>query len=79
MIGNEHHLHRHVWPDVLGLFVELLYFFWIRKKREEATLQNCIMFIPRGPSAWPIFGDGLATPAKTFKLILAVLELSRDE
>ena len=33
--------------------------------------QNFIIFIPRGPNAWPIFGFGLATPAKAIKLIVA--------
>jgi len=33
--------------------------------------QNFIMLIPRGPKAWPIFGLGLATPAKTRRLTVA--------
>ena len=38
------------------------------------SLQNCIIFIPKGPKAWPILGLGLATPAWTRRLILAMFE-----
>ena len=34
------------------------------------------MLIPSGPRAWPIFGDGLATPANTFKLTLAMKQIT---
>lgn len=36
------------------------------------SLQNCIMLIPRGPNACPIFGDGLATPANTLSWMRAL-------
>ena len=29
------------------------------------SLQNSIMFTPRGPRAWPIAGEGFAPPAST--------------
>jgi hypothetical protein len=36
------------------------------------TLQNYIILIPNGPKACPILGLGLAIPAYTSKLILAI-------
>ena len=33
------------------------------------SLQNCMMFRPRWPSAGPIGGDGLALPAGTCSLM----------
>ncbi len=33
--------------------------------RELNCLQNSIMFTPRGPRAWPIWGEGFAVPAVT--------------
>lgn len=63
--GLQSNLHEDIRLQVRGESVELLC-------KRLSTLQNCIMLIPRGPSVCPIFGLGLATPARTLRFTVAL-------